>query len=248
MRLVSLPPNLQHQKQQGFSLLEALIASTIFAAVLLIASSAFKFFMSMGSRSINSEQVMQDTMNAIETRDSIKGLHHYYLRENAISQKDAKPFFWGSPDGFTGITLNAIDFGSQPTRISVTVQRDLNDITNLLYCEYNNKEEFPKNSIMAECTKPKVLIDNAKSIEIEYFGWVSLNALYDNTNTSVIGLSNQKVWAHEWDASKRGLLPQYISILISYDKIKVSYQPTQLWFHIADADPVQFSVNTVDNE
>jgi hypothetical protein len=72
-----------------------LIASTIFAAVLLIASSAFKFFMSMGSRSVNSEQVMQEAISAIKVRDSIKGLHHYYLRDNAISLNDAKPFFLG---------------------------------------------------------------------------------------------------------------------------------------------------------
>lgn len=235
------------QNQRGFTLLEALIASTIFAIVLLIASSAFKFFMSMGSRAVNSEEVMQDTMASIQLRDSIKGLHHYYLRENAISLKEAKPFFWGGENGFTGITLNSIAFNHQPTRISIATQRSENKTINLVYCEYNNKEAFPNISITPECDSPHVLAANIKTVEIDYFGWSSLSALYDNTVTSGITLTQRKVWAKEWDAKQRGVLPQYIKISIGYEERVVSYQPTQLWFHLAEADPVLFNVNSPGN-
>lgn len=245
MKLPSLLLKKPPQLQQGFSLLEALIASTIFATVLLIASSAFKFFMSIGSREVNSEQVMQDTMNSIKLRNAIKGLHHYYLRENAISLKDAKPFFWGSQDGFTGITLNAVDFSSQPTRISIAAQTDKNNITNLIYCEYNNKVAFPTAKVEPECDYPKILAANIKRLEFDYFGWSSLNALY---NSAPVSLTSDKVWAREWNAAKRRLLPQYIRISIDYNEGQMPYYPTQLWFRLADADPVQFSVNTTSNE
>lgn len=204
--------------------------------------------MSMGSRAVNSEQVMRDTMSSIKLRDSIKGLHHYYLRENAISLKEAKPFFLGDQGGFTGITLNSIEFFKQPARISIAAQAESNTVTNLIYCEYNNKQEFPRKSIASECDDPKVLAANIKTVVIDYFGWSSLSALYDNTTASAIGLSKKKEWAKEWDAAKRGLLPQYISISISYNEGGTAYQPTQLWFHIADADPVQFTNNRSNNE
>lgn len=204
--------------------------------------------MSMGSRAVNSEQVMQATMDSIKLRDAIKGLHHYYLRENAISLKEARPFFWANQDGFTGITLNGIDFNNQPARISVTALTKENGITDLIYCEYDNRQTFPKKSIAAECDSPKVLANNIKTIDITYFGWTSLNALYDNPVVSAISMANKKGWAKEWDGAKRGLLPQYISISIGYAEGGMPYQPTQLWFHLTDADPLQFSVNAASNK
>ncbi len=236
------------KQQQGFSLLEALIASTIFSVVLLIASSAFKFFMSMGSRSVNSEQVMQDTMNSIKMRDSIKGLHHYYLRESAISLAAAKPFFWGSQEGFTGISLNAIDFSHQPTRITVAAKKNSHNVTDLVYCEYNNKLEFPITNISVECDYPKVLAANINSVEFEYFGWSSLSALYDTSVVWGDSFMNKKKWSKQWHGKEQGLLPQYIHISIGYNDGVRAYQAKQLWFHIADADPVQFSVNSSSND
>jgi len=244
----NLSPKKRQQYQQGFSLLEALIASTIFASVLLIASSAFKFFMSIGTRSVNSEQVMQETMSSIKFRDSIKGLSHYYIRDNAVNLDDAKPFFLGNEKGFTGITLNAIDFSKQPTRISVALQTAKSNIVELVYCEYNNKMIYPTGSINPECDTPKVMAFNIKSLDFDYFGWPSLNALYNIRSLGTVDdFTNKKGWAKHWDAKKRGILPQYIKISIIYNEIATSYQPSQLWFKIADADPVQFNVNTTSD-
>jgi hypothetical protein len=225
-----------------------LIASTIFAAVLLIASSAFKFFMSMGSRSVNSEQVMQEAISAIKVRDSIKGLHHYYLRDNAISLNDAKPFFWGSEAGFTGITLSSIDYEKQPTRISVSVLEGENSLRDLVYCEYDTTQEFPTYTITPECEYPIIVATGINTIEVDYFGWLSLNALFDSSATMGVNLTKKTDWSKNWDTTKRGLLPKFIKISIEYDEGKSTYQPRQLWFQITDADPVQFSVNTTNNE
>ncbi|MBU2869357.1 prepilin-type N-terminal cleavage/methylation domain-containing protein [Colwellia sp. E2M01] len=232
--------------QQGFSLLEALIASTIFAAVLLIASSAFKFFMSMSSRSVNSEQVMQETMNSIQLRNAIKGLHHYYLRENAISLKDAKPFFRGNEEGFTGITLDGINFVNQPVRITLSILNNDNNISNLVYCEYSNKLTFPTADITAKCDQPKVLAANVTDVAFDYFGWSSRDALYNLSGTIGNTGTSRKGWLKLWRGELQGLLPQYIRVVIRYNNEinnTKPYQPTQLWFQITDADPVQFNVN-----
>ena len=204
--------------------------------------------MSIGSRTVNSERVMQDTMRIIKIRSSIKGLHHYYLPESAINLKESKPFFLGNRDGFTGITLNSIDFDKQPARISVTTRRAPLNMTDLVYCEYNNKQNFPVKSIKSECERPRVLITNVDKVKFNYFGWSSLNALYEGVAASSNGLSNKKVWAETWDATTLGLLPQYIKITFTYGEKVLPYQPQQLWFHIADADPLQFNVNSSNNE
>lgn len=249
MKLHSLSLRKPLHNQQGFSLLEALIASTIFASVLLIASSAFKFFMSVGSRPVNSEQVMQETMSSIAYRSSIKGIYHYYLRASAISLEDAKPFFLGSQNGFTGISINTIDFNNQPTRIAVVKRVNSNSNIELVYCEYDNKYTYPAALLDAQCNSPKIMISNIKDVSFDYFGWSSLNALFDIASaTSLNDLTNKKKWAKDWSAKTQGILPQYIKITIEYNESRLAYQPTQLWFNIADADPVQFNVNISSNE
>lgn len=229
-------------KQQGFSLLETLIASTIFATVLLLASSAFKFFMSVGERPVNSELVMQETMTSITLRGAIKGLYHYYIKTTAVTIEPAKLFFLGTKDGFTGITVNAIDFSQQPTRITVSETKDQMTVSNLVYCEYDNSILFPTLNIKAKCKNPKVIASNIKKIDFSYFGWSSLNHLYGIPSVSN-SLVENKAWSTTWDAAKRGLLPQFIKIELAYSEEKTEYQPTQLWFHVSDADPVQFSIH-----
>lgn len=247
MKLFCLPLTTpKHQK--GFSLLEALIASVIFAAVLLIASSAFKFFMSMGERKINSEKVMKDMMTSLKLRNSIKGLHHYYLRESAISLDEAKPFFLGELEGFTGISLNTLDFVHQPARITVSTKKDKQNHTHLVYCEYDNNLEYPKLTISAECEQPRVVVANINKVKFEYFGWTSLDVLYGMITTPTGSFIDKKNWTTLWSGRNTGLLPQYIRVSIDYNGEEKPYQAKQLWFHIADADPVQFSINSSSNE
>ena len=233
--------------QQGFSLLEVLIASTIFAAVLLVASTAFKFFMSVGARSVNSQVVMQETMAAINIREAIKGLSHYYIKETAVSLDSAKLFFLGHQEGFTGISANTIDYPTKPAQIKVMVKKGDNEQLDIIYCEFDNSIMFPNKYRNVDCLTPKIIAANIKQVEFSYFGWSSLQSLYglsliNNASTA------SKVWSSSWDASKRGILPQYIKISIEYNEAQASYQPSQLWFRVADADPVQFSVNSSHND
>jgi prepilin-type N-terminal cleavage/methylation domain-containing protein len=238
---------LSHKNQRGFSLLETLIASTIFATVLLLASSAFKFFMSIGERPVNSQSVMQESMASITLRGAIKGLYHYYIKQNAVTNAPAKLLFLGTKNGFTGISVSALDFPQQPARITLSEKKDNAGILNLAYCEYDNNVIYPTVNIKTECDSPKTIATNIKKFHFSYFGWSSISHLYNNPYTSN-NLIKNKEWSVNWDASIRGILPQFIKIEIEYNEKQATFQPTQLWFHITDADPVQFSTNGNSNE
>ena len=241
--------SLKRKKQQAFSLLEILIASTIFSVVLLVASSSFKFFMSMGSRQINSEGVMQESMNMIKIRSAIKGIQSYYIRKSAISLQDSVLFFQGKSDGFTAMTISSIDFPAQPARISVAKKQENANQWNLVYCEYDNRIEFPLTSLDINCDDPKIIASNIESVDFSYFGWSSLDTLYSLSGTSqIVQFTNKKVWATPWDAAQRGIIPQYIKISVTYMAGVKPYQPSQLWFHLSDADPVQISTNNTLDE
>ncbi|GLX77587.1 hypothetical protein tinsulaeT_09270 [Thalassotalea insulae] len=229
-------------KNQGFSLLEVLIASTIFASVLVVASSAFKFFVSTEQRPLNSESVMKQAMEIIKVRNSIKGLQHYYLKNKYEDLALPKLFFLGENNGFTGISREAMNFPSQPTRISVSIVRNNENKTSLSYCEFDNKTYYPELEIESSCENPLLIAQNIKQAKFSYFGWSSLQSLYGNSAYSPL-LEREKEWSPVWDARERGVLPQYIKVELEYEIITDSYQPLQLWFHISDADPVSYSVN-----
>jgi len=203
--------------------------------------------MSVGARPVNSDSVMQETMASITVRDAIKGLYHYYIKNTAVAIGPAKLFFLGEKNGFTGISVNSLDFSHQPTRITVSEKKDQANKSNLVYCEYDNSKVFPILNIKAECNDPKIIAYNIKQAKFSYFGWSSLNHLYGITSASN-SLVDTKAWSTTWDAAKRDILPQYIKIEFAYNEGQTKYQPTQLWFNISDADPVQFSVNGASNE
>lgn len=239
----------QRKYQKAFSLLEVLIASTIFSVVLVVASSAFKFFMSMGSRTINSEVVMQESMQSINLRAAIKGLQHYYIRESAMSTEVKKLFFRGEKEGLTGITTTSLDFAQQPTRITVSKWQDKSKQWHLVYCEYDNRSVFPLAYIESTCEKPRIIASNVKKVDFSYFGWSSLDTLYgQNSQIKSNLLFSKKSWQTPWYASQKGILPQYVKVAIEYEEGVKGYQPTQLWFHISDADPAQLNINSVSYE
>lgn len=226
----------------GFSLLETLIASTIFAAVLLIASSAFKFYMSIGNRAINSEKVMQEAIFSIQIRNTIKGLYHYYIKSQSTGSGESKKLiFHGESYGFSGVTLNGYVFPNQPANISISVLASEGDFKKLVLCEFDSKTRVPTSNIDVSCTSPVLIAENLRRAKFSYFGWTSVDMLF-GVNTALNDL-NSKVWSSTWNAELRGLLPQYIKIDLEHENNSYGYQPTQLWFQLADADPVQFKEN-----
>jgi len=203
--------------------------------------------MSVGERPVNSQSVMQQSMASITLRGAIKGLYHYYIKKNAVSNAPAKLLFSGTKNGFTGISISALNFSQQPARITVSENKDNMGIVNLVYCDYDNSAIYPSLNIKAECDNPRIIATNIKKSHFSYFGWSSINHLYSLTSTPN-NLVNNKDWSIHWDASNRGILPQFIKIELEYYKGQATFQPTQLWFHISDADPVQFNVNVNNNE
>jgi len=233
-------------KQQAFTLLEVLIASTVFSVVLLIASSAFKFYMSLGSRTVNSELVMKEAMDMIKIRSSIKTIQYYYIPESGVSLSGAKLFFRGSKDGFVAITIGSINFPAQPTRISIEEKRNEKNQLDLVYCEFPNNSSFPTVVSDASCDEPMIIAKNIKSAVFSYFGWPSIDALYGTVGTGI--LDKAQNWITPWLGSNRGVLPQYIKVLITYEQGEKPYRPSQLWFHISDADPAQILMNNTSDE
>lgn len=235
--------NNERKLQSGFSLLEAIIASAIFSAVLIIASSAFKFYMSAGSRTVNSENIVKETMLAIKIRDSIKEIQHYYLKLNTLSSDDPVLFFKGAENGFTGISANSINYPEQSTKIALFKSQDADGYYSLIYCEFDNKTTYPTLDVASQCQQPIIWIEKLKEISFTYFGFKSLESLY---NTSAYFGEEQNVkkeWSVNWDGSLRNVLPQFVQINITYPDDETGYYAEQIWLKIPDTDPLQIKVN-----
>lgn len=230
------------KKSQGFSLLEALIAATIFSLILMVSSNAFQFFMQVGARPINSKMVLSQTIDMLNIRDSIKSLHYYYTPSSTLNNAPSTLFFSGNSKAFTGITINSINFKDKPTRLVVSVGDNIAGESSLTYCEHDLSKEYPSIRIKKGCDNPKYLATNISDVQFKYFGWRSMDALQ--------GISNgqpDSEWSTTWSGDKRKILPEFIHISFRRQN-EDSYLPTQFWFKLADADPVQIKNNSILNE
>lgn len=236
----------------GFSLLEALIASTIFAAVLLIASTAFKFFMGQGTREINSQSVMYELMNSIKVRESISATYSYFIKKTAISHEQARVFFFGSQEGFTGITVKPLTFEGQSTRYSVfSINNRVENLSTmqLVYCEYDNNREYPLVKIGNTCSHPIVLANHIKNVEYSYFGWPSSDVFFFSASEFNSTTNKaKKEWTSIWNAEIRNILPEYIKVTVEYAGIVKPYRPKQFWFKVNETDPLQYRNNNISYE
>ena len=233
------------KQQQGFSLIETIIASLIFAAVIAIASLAFKFFITNSTKTSLSDEILNETAVMINLRNAIKGTEHYFLPLKRQQLLGPKLFFHGSDYSFTGITTHSLRFPSQPTQYRVFVQTSEDNKKSLLYCEYNMKESYPLLTKDDNCSFTATIADSIDGVSISYFGYDSVNDLFGIKRSSN---KDKKRWKTDWDGAVAKILPQFIQLKIEYQEKVASYKPEQIWFRIADADPVHLAESNGSNE
>ena len=236
----------QQNASQGFSLLETIIASMIFSAILILASSAFRFFTQNADRAVSSKQVMSDAMLAIDVRNSIKDIQYYFLPPQGKSHLPAELFFHGEPNWFTGISTSALNASASPSQISLFTKSEGED-KKLYYCEHSMKLSYPTMLATKDCDSPILMADEIDTINFSYYGWRGINSLYSTPGNNV-ALKDKKTWRDKWVAKELGVIPQYIRIELSYKPAARLYLPTELWFKLAEADPVHLGESRADSE
>ncbi|GHE80624.1 type IV pilus modification PilV family protein [Thalassotalea profundi] len=233
------------KRQQGFSLLETIIASLIFAAILAIASLAFKFFITNSTKTSISDEILNETAMLINIRNAIKGTEHYFLPLKKQQLIGSKLFFNGTDNSFTGITARSLGFQSRPTQYRVFVQTNEDDQKSLLYCEYDMKQSYPLLTRNDNCSFTATIADSIDDVSFSYFGYESINDLF---GISSLGVEKKKRWKTDWNGENAKILPQYIQVRIEYKEKVAVYKPEQMWFRIPDADPVHLAENSSNHE
>ncbi len=189
--------------EQGFTLLEILVAVTLVAmmavglwAALRISVAAWK----RGTESIDINQSYRSILDLVKKQmASIYGL---IAPINLQSGGQIYPMFWGNDSSVQFISLDSLRFQDSPglTMVSYDVERDKQGIYSLVEREkqYLGMEPGRDSLFDEKDLQPVVVFENLSSFTFEYFDPGS------NERPSR--------WIREWDGRDTGRLPAAISM------------------------------------
>jgi prepilin-type N-terminal cleavage/methylation domain-containing protein len=196
-----------HRSEQGFTLLEIIVAVTLVAMLAVGLWSVLRISIRTWSRGTDFIDTNQRHRSIIDmVRKQIASAYNLSAPADPILGIAPYPIFNGVETSFQFISLNSLQFQESPGLTLVTyeiAQGSKNDCS-LIEKESRYLGQIPDllNPAIGERTTP--ILENLTSCLFEYF---------DPGNND-----NPSQWVREWDAMKIGRLPSAVSItMISRD-------------------------------
>ena len=200
---------------RGFSLVELLVAITIFGMVVGIASYGYSLFSQHWDRwhaGFDRAAAQYQRLDLVVT--SLNDALPWLVRDDA-----GRPgfYFLGREEGLTLVTQSAVFAPDAPAVIRLFREPDGHGRWNLVY------EEAPLQGVLLRAASQTLPFKNRMVVlrdlprpQFHYFGWASLQARSQATDAA--GLELAPRWYTEYDGLKRRVHPQRIAIEIGGTK------------------------------
>ncbi|OHU95291.1 PulJ/GspJ family protein [Pseudoalteromonas byunsanensis] len=220
---------------KGFTLVEVLIAMTIFSMVIALAVMSYRFSLQQLTKeqaSHNVDQLSKVKLINRAIREATPFGYHNELRERV-------PFFIGTSTSFSFINRSPILISS-PVSISTLYLTD----QEIRYCETPfgsiALERYRFNSDNCE---QGVTFMTVKKANFEYYAWKDWLELSNYYSPYMnVAVKPKPRWSVDFDASQRRIMPLYVRLTISQENEE---HESQLLYKLMRVPPSLFGADSV---
>lgn len=194
-------------KQTAFTLVEVLVAMTIFSIVIAISVSSYRFALQQMGKKVDKAEVRALASLKV-LRQQMKGVKPYFV--SVYDKPSDMPFFVGSQKEITFITE-----ASLLTKSPLSIVSLFSTDQGISYCE------LPFGSVGLpdyrqgndRCENPTVLFEG-ENVRFRYFGWKDQFEFYNYFSEYFAPPTKPKpTWYSNYDGRERGITPIFIEIL-----------------------------------
>lgn len=192
-------------QKSGFTLIEVLVAMVIFALVMTLSVTSYRFSLLNLTKDDKQKNISELTHIKLINKQ-IRSLQPFFY---PLQNGEKVPFFYGTEDGFSFITDNPIQIAS-PLAIAkiVVVQNEMH------YCEVAfGSIDLTKFSTRDLQCQQSILYLSGNDIKLSYFGWkdrLDLDNFYSEFLN--INIRPEPLWYSQFLAEKRKLIPLFVQI------------------------------------
>lgn len=197
--------------QRGFTLIEVLLASMIFAVLIGIAAWGYGQYMNIWQEKLFSDVPEMSAYRRLALmRRSVEGCLDYYVK--SAKSEFMVPFFEGEKSGFTFVTRCPVFSDADMAIARITFKKD-GELNSLVY-----GEESLGGTYLAVAThkireeKSFVVMEDISGFDISYFG-LSSEGLTAEELTSEEDLRTYQ-WSPDFSGDIRGLLPAKVDMQV----------------------------------
>lgn len=215
-------------KQRGLTLLEMLVALSIMSAVMMLASSAYRYYV-LG---LNLQQKqLQTQLNQLKVntawQQQLASTAQYYVKNGDVNVM----VFAGQLHEITWVSHRSMQQADVPAVAWMGVENGV-----WLYCEATLRQLFVTTKIpepIEICAVFRQEIAAVSAVSFSYFGWNGRAEKYAGMSEGSQMVSPFKQqWHNEYFAADKELLPTYIKLEVTTENGSNSY-----WVQVVESDP-----------
>ena len=196
-------------RQQGFTLVETLIAMVILMSLIFTANYTYSFYTRYWSGKLGQfDQSLFTARGLLQLKQAVESAIPYVVRGEG---DDVGFYFLGRDEGFTLVSASPI-FGS--TEHSSSVIRVFREQENGHYQVVYEEAPLSRELLVdleqeLTFTNRLVLFKTEQPISFDYYGWPNRNARYSQTTDA-----NKRLWRAIYDGAKTDIQPLAIRMHI----------------------------------
>tara|TARA_R110000868_G_scaffold317544_5_gene578381 strand:+ start:487 stop:1167 length:681 start_codon:yes stop_codon:yes gene_type:complete len=206
------------KKQQGFTLVELLISSTILTMILLVGTYSYSLFADKWNKKLGHVNKVAEQVRTLSLLDRLLD----GIVPLVIFQKDSKGFYFqGSAQQLTAISQNGFINTQGAVVFQLYLQTSIDGAKKLWY------QEASLNGLLLLSTQqtipfgePLLLIDKITDLQFNYFGWQSLDVKSEAAFTN--DPTKEKDWFTQYAGFERQLQPEKLSLTINVEDMQFS--------------------------
>jgi len=200
-------------KQEGFTLVELLISTTILSMLMLLGTYSYSLFTNKWQEELGQfSQANEQSMNFQRLQTVLGSVMPYVVRKN---NRQPGFFFVGGENVMLAITKHGLFTADAPEAFRLSVLRNENGKYKLLYQGKSlNNSIITSSSQELTFSKRILLADNMDEIRFKYYGWSHFATKSNRTEKSAS-------FQRDFSGFDNQLMPEQIMVFIAKDEKQI---------------------------